>query len=495
MPEGGNGGKGAAGGASNGEMRRLRRRSPRSGAALVLVLIVLLLLTVLALEIASTALTHSRLADHTMNELLLRNAVESRRQILRTALVYDATGTGGQQGSGQQSSTDLDTEDDPWAYTHKDKLSRWSDTADLTDAPDEDSGASAYDAREIELECWVEDEHGKLNLLGLLEPESDPTHTFTRETLVRLIDIYREPYGSLDLTSSEAAEMVDQLVAWLDDKGDEEENPVPDPIEARLRSLEDLLRIPGGGWTADRLYDVADPDWDEETPEERRRRLRDRKEEVEDEDDIDWTEDANYFRQNGVPGLMRFLTVWRNREKPAGWFQININTAPKTLVAALMDNKFEEVADEIVTARRGAVGSEEEGTGDTTNPESEDTGFFKQRADIQSRIESINDLDADHPRLAHFVGQLFGTKSDLFSLHVIAKVVAVEGEEGDEDEQGFGDVVATYQYHEVVQRTTAAAGENNQAAPGAAGGGPTVVLTTLLIERRRDPYFDRQADQ
>ena len=62
--------------------RPLSRRRER-GAALIVVLIVLVLMAALSMEVATTARTHSKLAEHGMDGFLLRTAVESRQPIMR----------------------------------------------------------------------------------------------------------------------------------------------------------------------------------------------------------------------------------------------------------------------------------------------------------------------------------------------------------------------------------------------------------------------------
>src|SRR5690348_16934236 len=86
----------------------LRRGSERAqGVALLIVLVVLVLIATLATEIAVTAKTTYRLADHAMEDLLLRASVDGRIEILKAALRYDAT-----NGSG------YDGEADDWSW-HK----------------------------------------------------------------------------------------------------------------------------------------------------------------------------------------------------------------------------------------------------------------------------------------------------------------------------------------------------------------------------------------
>src|SRR5689334_17494769 len=95
----------------------LRRPPVRSrGVALLIVLVVLVLIATLATEIAITAKTGYRLADHSMEDLLLRTAVDGRVTILKAALRYDGT-----NGSG------YDGEADTWAWHNHEKLSGWGE--------------------------------------------------------------------------------------------------------------------------------------------------------------------------------------------------------------------------------------------------------------------------------------------------------------------------------------------------------------------------------
>lgn len=424
-------------------------RGRKRGAALVLVLVVLLLMAALAAEIALTARTQHELSRHSMHEFLLRTAIDGRIHILEASLRYDATN---EQG--------IDTEDDVWAYSNHDQLSDWGEagTAAGFDASDE---GFAFDNREVEIEAWADDERSKLNLRALSRPEGSNEFKYTREALVRLIDLYREEWSDLDIGESDAEEMVDELVEWLRDQTEDEENPIPRvrANRGRLQSVDDLLRVPGDLWTRQILYPVRDPAWDFEDEEER--------DEVDPDDvPVESTRgDGRWRRANGVPGLTEFITVQAaTGDNPE--LLINVNTAPTVVLKALFDYDDDYLADSLVEHRRS--GDEDSGgsTGD------EEAGFFRSKDDL-TRVEGFEqgDLASRHPRFNHF----FTTTSDVFSLHVVAKMILVQGEAGEDPEPDAPrDIVGSYQYRRVVQRT--ARGEG---------------MITIFTQRRRDPIYDR----
>src|SRR5690349_18728015 len=87
--------------ASNSRMRRRFVRRAR-GIALLVVLVVLVLIATLATEIAITAKMHHTLAQHSMDDLLLRTAVDGRISILEAALRYDGTNGSGYDGEADE---------------------------------------------------------------------------------------------------------------------------------------------------------------------------------------------------------------------------------------------------------------------------------------------------------------------------------------------------------------------------------------------------------
>src|SRR5262245_21688155 len=75
--------------ATRGPVRPAAGRRRR--VALLLVLIILLLVATLATEIAITARTHAKLADHAMSGFLLRSVVDGRREICIAALKHETS--------------------------------------------------------------------------------------------------------------------------------------------------------------------------------------------------------------------------------------------------------------------------------------------------------------------------------------------------------------------------------------------------------------------
>ncbi len=418
-------------------------RNRERGIALLLVLIAVVLIAALATEVSQTAATQHRMGRNTINDFLLRTAVEGRAHILRAALEFDAT-----------SGNAIDTEDEDWSWYNREALSAWGERA--ADAVTESGSEEAVSYRntDVQILAWCEDERAKINLLGLSRPRDTPEFRHTRDALIRLIDDYREAFSSLDLTESDAQEMVENLTDWLEDISEDDENPMP-PVASgrgRLQAIDDLLRVPGGKWTYAALYDVLDPDRDEN-------------------EDTDYGEgsDGDFERTNGIPGLFRYLTV--NAEPTANApLRININTAPKAVLRALFDVRDADLADRILENRREGAGDSDEDAS-AAPAEDEDSGFFRNKGQL-TRVEGMADSLNAYPRLDFFAD----TRSDVFSIHVIATMVTgsvgADADPADPESDGPRDIVASYQYREVVQRT-----DNG--------------FVTLYVERRHDPVYDR----
>ena len=122
-------------------------------------------------------------------------------------------------------------------------------------------------------------------------------------------------------------------------EADTDDNPKPAVKDkrGRLQSIDDLLRIPGGRWTPERLYDVKDPDvTEDETASGTQQQST--------ADGVDG--DPNWERQNGVPGLARYLTVFAE-DTPKPSVKINVNTATVTMLKALFESN-----DKVLDAER-----------------------------------------------------------------------------------------------------------------------------------------------
>lgn len=438
----------------------MRRRRER-GVALLLVMVVLLLVATLSTEIALTTRTHMELAKHSMNDFLLRSVVEGRREILAKSLEFDLS-----------LKDNIDTEGDIWAWKNHQDLSSWGET--LPDSEEggtlgnEEGKALKYRNRDVHIEAWVEDERSKVNLRHLLRPADDPFHVYTKATLIRLIDIYRDKWNKLDVDESEAEQMVDELIEWLTEKSDTEDNPAPAAKKGfgRLLTVDDLLRVPGGKWTEERLFDCRDPDESDDAEFTRTVNV----EETDDTPDVE--EDATWSRQNGCPGLSRFLSVWAERgDDPE--IRINLNTAPTVVVRALLDAGEEELADALVERRRQGGDTAAATTTESGPPSDETGGWFKSLEDVK-KVEGMGtDLAKDHPRLE----KLAAFKSSVYSMRIIATVLSTTmDEEGNEGETtGTREIQAALQYREVVQRTSNG-------------------LLSLYAERRRDPMLGKATE-
>jgi len=438
------------------------------GVALLIVLVVLVLIATLATEIAVTARTTHRLADNSLDELLLRTSVDGRIEILKAALRYDGTnGTG------------YDGEADEWSWHKREKLSSWGErgvSAFGGITPDETGTTAQYKTTDIKITAWCEDERSKVNLRGLMKPEDSPIFQNTRDLLIRLIDLYREGHSSLDLSDGDGKEMVDDLVRWIQAEADTEENPMPavKPNRGRLQSVDDLLRVPGGRWTAERLYDVKDPDLAEE--DEADQGTVTPASDTSSSTSSGGTDAGSWERQNGVPGLFRYLTVFAE-EVADPPMRINVNTAPLVVIKALLDSNDEDLAEKIIEHRREGADDTSDtsgtstGTTGTSGTDAGTQGFFKTKADL-SKVEGMDQDLAKYPRLNFFAD----VSSSVFSLRVIARAVS-EGASGSETEptpdgeEAPKQLQSAYDFRMVVQRTNAG-------------------FLTLYSERRNDPRFD-----
>jgi hypothetical protein len=426
----------------------MRSRDPRRprGVALLIVLVVLVLIATLATEIAITARTTHKLAEHSIDDLLLRTAVDGRVEILKAALRFDGTnGTG------------YDGEADEWSYHNSQKLSGWGDrTASPMggDPSGEDAkNATTYKNTDVTITAWCEDERSKVNLRGLMKPEDTPVFQHTRDLLIRVIDLYREGNSKRDLTDSDAKEMVDDLLKWLQAESDTSENPMPavKPNRGRLQSIDDLLRVPGGHWTEDRLYGGRDPDADE----------------AEEAQAADATSSSSSGADSGweppaaIPGLDRYLTVFAETNLPDPPMRINLNTAPLVVVKALFDSNEEDLADKLVEYRRqgandeASTGSTSSTTGSTTGgaaPTETAQGFFKAKGDI-TKVEGMDQDLAKYPRLNFFAD----VASPIYSIRVYAELPSKSGAEADSTDPSAApkNDGPFLNYREVVQRTNA----------------------------------------
>jgi type II secretory pathway component PulK len=453
------------------------RRSVRRarGIALLIVLVVLVLIATLATEIAITARTHHTLSEHSMDELLLRTTVDGRVEILKSALTYEAS-----RGLG------YDCEAGTWAWHNHEKLSGWGErgTSTYAEPTGDTKGDVAFKNTDVQVTAWAEDERSKINLRGLMKPEDSDVFKNTRDALVRLIDVYRDKWSSLDLSEGDAKDMIDDLVRWLQAEADTEDNPMPavKPNRGRLQSIDDLLRVPGGHWTPERLYDVKDPDVVDDEDGTSQRVVQTTTTSTTGSDDSEW------MRSNGIAGLARFLTVEAETTTADPPMRININTASVTVLRALFDAADDELAQKIVDYRRqgaddssgtsttgasgttsGTQGSTTPGTTSTDQPQN----YFKAKTDLAAgKIEGLDKDLTKYPRLNYFAD----TTSAVYSLHVIAKVVRGGGGGSSSDAGSTDDdaapkeVDAVLDFRQVVQRTTAG-------------------FITILSERRTDPDF------
>ncbi|MCE9637166.1 MAG: general secretion pathway protein GspK [Planctomycetes bacterium] len=418
-------------------------RGGQRGVALLLVLIVLLLVATLATEIAITARTHGQLASHAINDFLLRSVVDGRRQICIAALKYD-------QSLGDK----IDTESDPWSWHNSSTLSSWgeaagNETTSESAASDEAAAkARAYRNRDVKILAWCEDERGKLNLRGLQWEEDAPTFIQTKAALIRLIDRYREKWSDVDLNDSEATEMADALIEWIRDREDTDSNPMPasKTKRGRLVSLEDLLRVPGGKWSPERLYDIRDPKSTRDG--DRSRSVSGPASDAADAAATD-TSDKDWERQNGVPGLFRYITVF-GEGTGTGTPKINVNTAPLPVMEALFDSGQEDFAKAALDRRRqGGNPADATATAGTDAGSGDTGGWFKSKADL-TKVEGMGDDLSRYPRLNFFAE----FTSEVYSIHIVATVVSGR-KEGDRDDPNSEsrDILASYQYREIVQRT------------------------------------------
>lgn len=457
--------------------RGLGRRA--RGIALLIVLVVLVLIATLATEIAITARMHHTLSLHSMDGLILRTAVDGRVEILKAALRYDGT-----NGSG------FDGDADEWSFHNTQKLSGWGERGTSsfgTTASDSASGGntSAYSNTDVQLQAWCEDERSKLNLRGLMKPDETDVFKHTRDTLIRLIDLYRDKYSNLDLSDGDAKEMVDDLVKWLQAEADTQDNPMP-AVKAnrgRLQSVDDLLRVPGGHWTASRLFDVKDPNAVDDSDPTASTMTATSSPSSSSSSSTTSTDDATWERPNGVPGLWRYLTVFAETTIADPPMRINVNTASVLMLRALFDQNDEDLAEKIVEYRRQGASdsassstsptSSTSGTSGTSGAADATQNYFKTKADL-SKVDGMEKDLTKYPRLNYFAD----VTSSVYSLRVIAQVgkgggaasSTSGGAAADDANSAPKEIDAVYQYRQVVQRTGAG-------------------FLTLFTETRSDPIL------
>ena len=419
------------------------------GVALLIVLVVLVLIATLATEIAITARTTHQLAEHSIDDLLLRTAVDGRVEILKAALRYDGT-----NGSG------YDGEADEWSFHNSQKLSGWGDrgTSSMGQTTGEDAkNVASYKNTDVQITAWCEDERSKLNLRGLMRAEGTPDFQHTRDALIRVIDLYREGNSKRDLTDSDAKEMVDDLLKWLQAESDTSENPMPAVKDnrGRLQSIDDLLRVPGGHWTEERLYGGRDPDADET------------QEAAADSSSTSGT-DSGWEPPGAIPGLDRYLNVFAETTPASPPMRINLNTASLVVMKALFDANDEDLAAKIVDYRRqgandatstagtsGTTGGTTGGstTGGSTSSADATGGFFKSKTEL-SKVEGMDQDPTKWPARLNFFGDV---ASAVYSLRVYAELPTKSGGEEDTTDPAATrkDEGPFLNYRQVVQRTNA----------------------------------------
>lgn len=425
---------------------RVRRRA--RGVALLIVLVVLVLIATLATEIAITSRTTHQLAQHSIDDLLLRTAVDGRVEILKAALRFDGT-----NGSG------YDGEADEWSFHNSQKLSGWGDrgTSSMGQASGDDTkNVAAYKNADVQITAWCEDERSKLNLRGLMRAEGTPEFQFTHEALVRIIDLYREGTSKRDLTDSDAKEMVDDLVKWLQADSDTSDNPLPHVKDnrGRLQSIDDLLRVPGGHWTEERLRSGHDPDSEDAAA-------------AAAGSSSSSGSDSGWEPPAEIPGLDRYLTVFAEANLPNPPLRININTASLVVLKAMFEGNDEDLAAKVIDYRRqdasdasstsGSSGTSGSTTGGTSGgtPGATDTtqGFFKSKSEL-SKVEGIDqDIAKQYPRLNFFAD----VASPVYSIRVYAELASKTGGDVDTTDPAAApkDDGPFINYRQVVQRTNA----------------------------------------
>jgi hypothetical protein len=222
---------------------RLAARRGERGVSLILAMLVLFVLAVLVVEISYNA--HVEL-DHAkafvQGKAMGALADAARRQAESTLIVdveqsLDTSGAGDGGGGGdmfgpggppmaddpgEEPSEEEESIADTTARTDS-RLDEWNDP--LSMAPSFGGGSySVY--------VEVEDEDGKINLLGLWSPEKD-LRDGQREVVQTLLDKAFEG-TSLDLSISEASEILDRLDDWVrGNRGSYDSIPLP-PLKPTL---------------------------------------------------------------------------------------------------------------------------------------------------------------------------------------------------------------------------------------------------------------------
>ncbi|MEZ6194971.1 MAG: type II secretion system protein GspK [Planctomycetota bacterium] len=347
-----------------------------SGSALVLALIAAFLLLIVSFEVAHTSriegfITYN-IEDETRLEVSCRAGLEKALAVLRE----------------DRQQTEIDSQQEAWWSLIADDQLVEADVGNeeflFEDEPNYGYGDSEEDEGTL-LNIRIYDESAKFNVYQLLA--EDPTELRKRkERLANVIDKFREETDH-DLTFPDGREIADQIHAFLQRT---QESPYGDTTKPATKApttlidISDLLYV--RGITPEIMWDLTDDD-----------------------------------REEVVPGLFRFLTIWSDQ-------QININTGELPALAGLFESKDVFLADRIV-AHRQEILDEKERTknyvseGDGTfggvgeNDETDSTGGapFTQINELKEKVEGMSDA------VYNDINRFITVRSPVFSVYVTAK--------------------------------------------------------------------------
>ena len=294
------------------------------------------------------------------------------------------------------------------------------------------------------------DEERRFNILGLVRAEEEADKEWADKVLERLIQVARnEDNESLLPDELNASEIVENIKEWLEDtdasgdqdtslsetgpsagaanieKANEVEINKSSPFE--ILTVAELMQVKGV--TRELLYGPPKTELENQNP-----------------DPDAPPEEAEPTRV----ALLDFITT--SSSVP---LQVNINTAPKEVLVAVMmadgmvQSTAESVADSILTAR---MMEEEEDTtsGSTTEEETEDTASFKA-ADIGANAYDAFVEKIDNQELTSEAYGKLRARLTVRSRYFSVVSTAVESKENEQGEKKKGRIQQTWRAH--YQRT------------------------------------------
>ena len=354
-----------------------------------------------------------------------------------------AGGEEGEEGAGEEGN-DADSFEDAWARTMRIVLG------------------------EVEILAFVQDENGKFNLLTMLSEDEEQAR-LARDRCQNILDRLRTDFDD-DLDRSEAGQVRDEILAWLEGRDRDEDYPRPprysDPEEgdyALPSSLEELMILERVG--PELYYDqVRDDDRyapglesvftvltsiDFAVPEAGELDEEEGEEGAEGGDPAGAAAQAAAAAQGAMGGedptgeeevaapVTGGLLGAAEGDPPLG-VKINLNTAPRpVLEGLLLDGPFpRDLAEEVLEYRNEvdeeALEERESEEYDAELAELERSFYGEEEPEPKLIFASLEDLDklegfaAMESTLQQEFRDTFDVKSDIYSVHLFARVPPVD---------------------------------------------------------------------